>query len=94
MAISTIRVESNDEEKDRYDGKETNRINRILLMPMQRELFKKLMRQEQKQPEKLRNSKGGKDLVIAVVRHLRSMLLGYCMTYAQIMCFIWPAWFS
>ena len=45
---------------------------------MQTELFKKLMRQEQKQPEKLRNSKGGKDLVIAVVRHIRSMLPGYC----------------
>ena len=61
---------------------------------MRRELFEKLMRQEQKQPEKLRNSKGGKDLVIAVVRHIRSMLLRYCMTYAHIMYFIWYAWFS
>ena len=29
MAISTVRLESNDDEKDRYDGKEANRINRI-----------------------------------------------------------------
>ena len=29
MAISTVRLESNDEEKDSYDGKEANRINWI-----------------------------------------------------------------
>ena len=53
-----------------------------------------ILRQEKKQPENLRNTEGGKDLVIAVVRHTRSMLLRYCMTYAHIMYFIWSAWFS
>ena len=76
MTRCTVRSESNGEEKGWYDGKEDNRIKRKkkrtgLLLPRQRELFKKLMRRElkreklmQKLPEKLRDSKSEKDLVI------------------------------